>query len=113
MLVSARMALVVEVVEQGRGGVELKQVCALIAGKPKPIGLCFAVGSHADLNCLPMLTQIFSLRPLAEQLPCSLTIENSVSAISNSHVLNFTCCNVWFAFSRHSSGLLWLSSVCA
>src|SRR3954468_2981762 len=94
MLLSARVALVVEVVEQGRRGVELKQVRALIPGKPKPVGLCFAIGSHADLHCLCVFAQIFGLRPLAEQLPCSLAIEDSVPALSNSHVLNFTCCNV-------------------
>jgi hypothetical protein len=40
------------------------------------------------------------LSPLAQQSPGSLAIEGVVAVLNSSHVLNFTCCNVWFAFFR-------------
>jgi hypothetical protein len=53
------------------------------------------------------------LRPIAEQLPCLLAIEVLIGILDDSHVVNFTCCVVWFAFLWVSWALLPVSSVCA
>ena len=80
---------------------------------PSRSASAYAVGSHADLHRQRVFAQIFGLCPFAKQLPSLLAAEDFAVIFSQCHVVHFTCCNVWFAFFRVSSGLLGLSSVCA
>jgi hypothetical protein len=66
MLLGRRVTLVVEVVEQGGGGVKVDEGRAFIAGEVEPPGFCFAHGSDAGLDGKSMLAQALAPGPLAE-----------------------------------------------
>jgi hypothetical protein len=113
MFLRSGVTLVIEIVKKGSGRVELKQSGALIALKAETVGFHFAVGGDADLYSLSMFAKAFVLSPLTEQVPGALTTMLVASILSDSHVVHFTCCDVWFAFFRVSWGCLGVCSVCA
>src|SRR6185437_5971774 len=111
MLLSTRVALVVEVMEQPGCRVEFEKFRALISRKPQPIGFRFAVSGYADLHSLRVFAKIFGLRPRAEKIPRRLASISSIAILGICHVVNSTCCEVWFAFCRVFQGCLLVSSV--
>jgi hypothetical protein len=77
MLVGRGVALVVEVVEQGRGGVELDERGTLLgvagADESQPIGFRLAAGHHAGLHGQRVLAQVLAQGPFGQQLPGLVT----------------------------------------
>src|SRR5579859_996350 len=69
MLLKRRVALVIEVVEQGSGRIQLQQPVASLACQPEPVGLGFAIGNYAGFDAQGMLAQALALRPFSEQSP--------------------------------------------
>jgi hypothetical protein len=63
------VALVVEIVEQGRGGVKLDERGAIGASQSQPVGLHLAAGSHTGFHGQCVLAQALALGPFSEQLP--------------------------------------------
>src|SRR5580698_7968502 len=63
------MFLVVEVMQQRRGRVELQKLLTRFAGKPLPVRLRRAAGRHANLYRARVFAQAVALRPLGEQPP--------------------------------------------
>ena len=103
MLLGRGVALVVEVVEQGGGRVELDEARRARRRPAQPVGLGFAAGGDAGLHGQRVLAQAFALGPLGEQLPGLIAAElrSPVSAV----ISHFPpVASIWFAFLRVSSG---------
>ena len=69
VLLGGGMALVVEVVEQGGGGIQLQQRRPRIALEPEPVCLLLAAGHNTGFHGERMFAQAFALGPFGEQLP--------------------------------------------
>src|SRR5258708_26140382 len=86
MLCSCGVALVVEVVEQTSGGVELDEASAFVAGETEAVGFCLAAGGDADFNSDGMFAETFTLGPLGEQLPGLVAAEFLLVGFDQSHL---------------------------
>ena len=80
------MALVVVVVKQAGGGVELDEAGALVAVEPEPVGFGFSAGRNADLHSDGMLAKTLALGPLREQLPGLFASEVPLAIFDQSHL---------------------------
>ena len=67
MLGGGGVLFVVEVVEQGGGGVERYQTLAVGTRQAETVGFGFTVGGDASLYSEGVFTQAFALGPLVEQ----------------------------------------------
>ncbi len=63
MFFAGRMALIVEVMKQRGGGIEVQQGLALVACEPQPVGFRFAVCKHAGLHGQRVFAQALALSP--------------------------------------------------
>src|SRR5579862_1736052 len=99
MLFLCGVPLVVEVVEQASGGVELQKRSALVTSKSAAIGLSFATSSHADFNRQGVLPKALVLGPLDHQLPGFFAPVSRIAACASAHFFT-SCCAPWFAFLR-------------
>jgi hypothetical protein len=86
VLLRGGMALVVEIVKQSGGCVELDEASALVAGKAESVGFRFAAGGHADLHSDRMLAKTLALCPLSEQLPGLFASEFLLAIFVQSHL---------------------------
>src|SRR5438067_1005716 len=69
VLLAGGMALVVEVVQQGSGGVELQETRALLARHGQPVRLLLAVRGDACFHRKCVFPQAFAGGPLGQELP--------------------------------------------
>ena len=69
MLVGRGVALIVVVVQQGRGGVELEHGRALESAQAQPVRFRLAIREDTGLHRQGMLAQALACGPLGQQLP--------------------------------------------
>src|ERR1700739_2807744 len=69
MLFLRWMALVVVVLKQAGGGVELDEAGALFPREAEAVSFCLTTGGHTDFYSDGVFAQAFTLGPLGEQLP--------------------------------------------
>jgi len=105
------VALVVEVVEQGGGGVEIQKPGAFVTDETEAVGFYGTASCDADFHSEGVFAEVFGLGPLTEQLPCLVAIVGVIRISGSGHEQDFTCCTAWFAFLRVSSVFLPKSSV--
>jgi len=88
----ARVTLVIEVMEEGGGGVEIDERAALGAGEAEAIGFRFPVGDDAGFDREGVLAQVFALGPFPQQG------EGLRTPILVFHAHVDSCCTIWFVF---------------
>src|SRR5258708_507205 len=101
MLSARRMALVIEVVQQRRGGVEIEQGFPRLSGHRQAISLRLPVPDHAGFHRECVLAKALALGPFPQQaeglLPAKL--------VRVTHYFS-PCCYIWFAFLRVFRGMM-------
>jgi hypothetical protein len=102
VLFGRRVALIIEVVQQGSGGIELDERLTLpgvfMVRQPEPICFGLAAGYYADLDRQSVFAQALALCPLRKQSPSLFAAIERVACwtISNGHFLLSPCCFIWF-----------------
>lgn len=107
MLFGRGVPLVVEVVEQAGGGVQVDKARALVPGEAESIGFYITAGCDADFHSNGVLAQAFALGPLGEQFPC-LVAAISFLSLGSVHALRLY---VLHTLVRVSSGIFGFDAV--
>jgi len=70
VLLSRGMALVIKIVQQGRGRVKLEKSVAVTAGHSEPVCLGLAIGGYTRFHRQGVFAEALAGRPLRQELPC-------------------------------------------
>ena len=102
------VALVVEVMQQGRCRVEVEQGCALGTVEGESVSLLRGVGDDAGFDGERMFAQAFAGGPLGEELPGggAVVVSGRRGRGVFGHGRGPRCCGLWFAFLRVFSGIV-------
>ena len=106
MFLGRGVPLVIEIMQQGSGGIKPKHCLALWPTQAEPIGLGFTVGNHAGLHGQRVLAQAFALGPLGEQGPRLVSVESFLIAQSLFRLQVYQCGSFFPRFVRQLWGIL-------
>ena len=105
VLFARRMPLVVEVMQQRGGGVEVHQGFALVSAQSQAVGLRLAIGGDAGLHGQRVLAQALALLSIRSIRARPAPARFTVTRICSSYVIS-PCCCIWFVFFRVFQGMM-------